>query len=339
LGLRDAAATGRRVRFKSFFIEASSFRVGTLRSSFRFSSIGDLDMNLADLSAKFSTDERCRELLCRLRWPVGVECPRCKQAAIELETDKELFYCKDCDYQFSVTAGTIFNDSHLPLTKWFMATLLLCEAKKGMSACQIQRTIGVSYKTAWYLCHRIRAAMVQASKQMLSGTVEMDETYIGGVERGGSTGRGTDKEVVIGIRQRGGDIRFYHVKNAKSNTLAKYIKNSVSVDVNRIITDDWIGYPKAMIKAGFHKDQHKTINHSAKIYVIGDIHTNTVENAFSLFKRAIRGSWHHISAKHLPAYLEEMEFRFNRRKHSDLFLDTLRHMVTAPILTFQKLTA
>jgi transposase-like protein len=340
LGLREAAAaTGRTVRFKSFFIEASSFRVGILRNSSRFASIGDLDMNLPDIASKFSTDERCRELLRRLRWPAGVECPRCKQATTELETEKELFYCKDCDYQFTVTAGTIFNDSHLPLTKWFMATLLLCEAKKGMSACQIQRTIGVSYKTVWYLCHRIRASMIEASKQMLDGTVEMDETYVGGVERGGSTGRGTDKEVVIGIRQRGGDIRFYHVKNAKSNTLAKYIKNSVSVDVNRIITDDWIGYPKAMIKAGFHKEQHKTINHSAKIYVIGDVHTNTVENAFSLFKRAIQGSWHHISAKHLPAYLEEMEFRFNRRKNRDLFLDTLRHMVTAPTLTFEKLTA
>jgi transposase-like protein len=327
------------LRFKSFFIEASSFRVGILRSSLRFSSIGDLDMNLADVTTKFSTDERCREMLRRLRWPLSVECPRCKQTATELETEKELFYCKDCDYQFTVTAGTIFNDSHLPLTKWFMATLLLCEAKKGMSACQIQRTIGVSYKTAWYLCHRIRAAMVEVDKQMLDGTVEMDETYIGGVEHGGSTGRGTDKEVVIGIRQRGGEIRFYHVKNAKSNTLAKYIKNSVSVDVSRIITDDWVGYPKAMIKAGIHKDQHKTINHSAKIYVIGDIHTNTVENGFSLFKRGIMGSWHHISAKHLAAYLEEMEFRFNRRKNSDLFLDTLRHMVTAPVLTFQKLTA
>jgi len=296
-------------------------------------------MNLADLSTQFSTDERCRELLRRLRWPAGVECPRCKEAATELETEKELFYCKPCDYQFTVTAGTIFNDSHLPLTKWFMATLLLCEAKKGISACQIQRTIGVSYKTAWYLCHRIRAAMKEADKPMLAGTVEMDETYVGGVEHGGKTGRGTDKEVVIGIRQRGGDLRFYHVKNAKSKTLAKYIKNAVSVDVSRIITDDWTGYPKAMIAAGIHKNQHKTINHSAKVYVIGDIHTNTVENAFSLFKRGVMGTWHHISPKHLASYLEEMEFRFNRRKDRNLFLDTLRHMVTAPVLTFEKLTA
>jgi transposase-like protein len=260
-------------------------------------------------------------------------------AATELETEKELFYCKDCDYQFTVTAGTIFNDSHLPLTKWFMAVLLLCEAKKGISACQVQRTIGVSYKTAWYLCHRILAAMVEASKPMLDGTVEMDETYVGGIERGGNTGRGTQKEVVVGIRQRGGDLRFYHVKNAKSKTLAKYIKEGVSVDVNRIITDDWIGYPKAMVNAGVHKDQHKTINHSRKVYVIGDVHTNTVENAFSLLKRGMMGTWHHVSAKHLAAYLEEMEFRFNRRKNPDLFLDTLRHMVTAPVLTFEKLTA
>jgi transposase-like protein len=325
--------------FKSFFIEANNFRVGTFRSCFLFlPSTGDLDMNLANLSTQFSTDERCREMLRRLRWPLGVECPRCKQAALELETDKELFYCKDCDYQFSVTAGTIFNDSHLPLTKWFTAALLLCEAKKGMSACQVQRTIGVSYKTAWYLCHRIRAAMVEVDKPMLSGTVEMDETYVGGVKHGGRGPHASEKEIVIGIRQRGGELRFYHVKNTKSKTLAKYLKDSVSVDLDKIITDDWVGYPKAMMKAGIHKDQHKTINHSAKVYVIGDIHTNTIENGFSLFKRGIMGSWHHISAKHLAAYLEEMEFRFNRRKDRDLFLDTLRHMITAPVLTFQKLT-
>src|SRR5579864_9697891 len=138
-------------------------------------------MNLADISTKFTTEDRCRELLRRLRWPNGALCPRCAQSAVDLETDKELFYCKSCDYQFSATVGTIFNDSHLPLTKWFMATLLLCEAKKGMSACQIQRTLGLgSYKTAWYLCHRIRAAMVESQKPMLDGKVEMDETYVGG---------------------------------------------------------------------------------------------------------------------------------------------------------------
>jgi transposase-like protein len=296
-------------------------------------------VTLIDIHTMFPTDEKCRELLRRLRWPLGVECPRCKEKAVELETEKELFYCKGCDYQFSVAAGTIFNDSHLPLMKWFMATLLLCEAKKGMSACQIQRTIGVSYKTAWYLCHRIRAAMAEVDKDMLDGTVEMDETYVGGRKRGGRGPHASEKEIVIGIRQRGGKLRFFHVKNTKSKTLAKYLKDSVSVDVDKIITDDWVGYPKAMMKAGIHKDQHKTINHSAKVYVIGDIHTNTVENAFSLLKRGMMGTWHHLSAKHLAAYLEEMSFRFNRRKRPDLFIDTLRHMITAPVLTFQKLTA
>jgi transposase-like protein len=296
-------------------------------------------MNLVELNGQFSTEDKCREQLIRLRWPEGVTCPRCKSRTISRLFTQNKFECSDCQYQFSVTVSTVFHDSHLPLTKWFLATLLICESKKGMSACQIQRTLGIgSYKTAWYLCHRIRAAMVEADKAMLDGTVEMDETYVGGVKRGGRGPHASEKEIVIGLRQRGGKLRFYHVKNTKSKTLAKYLKDSVSVDVDRIITDDWIGYPKAMMKAGIHKDQHKTINHSAKVYVIGDIHTNTVENAFSLLKRGMMGTWHHLSAKHLAAYLEEMSFRFNRRKNSDLFLDTLRHMVTAPVLTFQKLT-
>src|SRR5580658_10193104 len=123
-------------------------------------------MNLMDMNTMFSTDSKCRELLARLRFPEGPRCLRCKLPVVQLETEKHLFYCKECDYQFSVTAGTVFNDSHLPLEKWFAATFLLCEAKKGMSACQIQRTLGISYKTAWYLCHRIRAAMVESQKPM-----------------------------------------------------------------------------------------------------------------------------------------------------------------------------
>lgn len=300
-------------------------------------------MTLVDVINLFDTDEKCREILVRLRWPNGPECPRCKMPAVELETVKQLFYCKDCDYQFTVTAGTIFNDSHLPLQKWFLAVLLLCEAKKGMSASQLKRTIWGqhkgSYKTAWYLCHRIRAAMKEAERPMLDGTVEMDETYVGGRQRGKGRGwrkEGDTKQVVIGIRQRGGDVRFFHAEDARKGTLAKYIRENISEDVDVIITDDLPAYPSAV---GSHK--HETVNHTRKEYVrVGtDIHTNTIESAFSLLKRGIIGSWHKISAKHLPAYLAEMEFRFNRRKSSTLFLDTLRHMVTAPVLTFEKLTA
>jgi transposase-like protein len=288
----------------------------------------------------FATDAKCRELLVRLRWPEGPQCLRCKMPVVELETEKQLFYCKDCDYQFTVTAGTIFNDSHLPLNKWFIAVLLLCEAKKGMSACQMQRTLGIgSYRTAWYLCHRIRAAMVEVNRPMLDGKVEMDETYVGGKNWWqGKAAKNDNKEVVIGIRQRGGDLRFFHAKDARSGTLEKYIRENISEDVDILFTDDWKAYRSAA--KHLRKDgRHKTIRHKLRIYAKGDIYTNTVESAFSLLKRGIMGTWHKISAKHLQAYCEEMTFRFNRRKNSDLFIDTLRHMITTSVLTYEKLTA
>jgi transposase-like protein len=296
-------------------------------------------MNLMDINTLFSTDAKCRELLTRLRFPEGPRCLRCKGSVVELETEKQLFYCKDCDYQFSVTAGTVFNDSHLPLATWFAATLLLCEAKKGMSACQIQRTLGIGgYKTAWYLCHRIRHAMSQTDKPMLDGKVEMDVTYVGGMNRGkGHIAKNDNKEVVVGIRKRNGDLRFFHARDAKGGTLAQYIRENISEDVEVIFTDDASANDAAIRKA--KRTNHKKINHSSGVYVMGDIHTNTVESAFSLLKRGIMGTWHRLSAKHLPAYLEEMEFRFNRRNRSDLFLDTLRHMVMASVLTFEKLIA
>jgi transposase-like protein len=291
-------------------------------------------MNLMDINTMFSTDAKCREFLTRLRFPEGPRCLRCKAPVVELETEKQLFYCKDCDYQFSVTAGTIFNDSHLPLEKWFIATLLLCEAKKGISACQIQRTLGIgSYKTAWYLCHRIRAAMKEAST-MLDGTVEIDETYIGGKAR-----RGMPipiKQPVIGIRQRGGQLRLIHVADVKAKTVREILGDHISEDVEVIVTDESAVYPFA-----FNKDQrakHKTLQHKRE-YVSGLVHTNTAESAFSLLKRGIMGTWHNISAKHLQSYLNEMVFRFDRRKNADLFVDTLRHMVTEPTLTFERLTA
>lgn len=303
-------------------------------------------MTLPEVNSLYSTDDRCRELLERLRWPEGVICPRCKDKRISRLKDYARYECVGCEYQFTVTSGTVFHDSHLPLPIWFIAVLLLCEAKKGMSAHQLKRTIwGLnkgSYKTAWYLCHRIRAAMKEVDRPMLDGTVEMDETYVGGRERGKGKGWNrpdNNKEIVIGLRQRGGELRFFHAEDVKSGTLAQFIKENVSTDVDVMVTDEYPGYPKAMIAAGIKGGQHKTIRHKAKVYVDGDVHTNTVESAFSLLKRGIMGTWHKISAKHLPAYLEEMTFRFNRRKSSALFLDTLRHMVTAPALPFDKLTA
>jgi len=295
-------------------------------------------MTLLDIQRLFDTDEKCREVLVRLRWPNGVECPRCCSKRIAWIKANKQFDCAECEYHFSVTAGTVFNDSHLPLTTWFTAVILLVEARKGFSANQMKRTLGVSYKTAWYLCHRIRAAMKEYDKTMLEGTVEMDETYVGGRKRGaGIRGRGAEKEIVIGLRQRNGDLRFFHAKDAKSATLAQYIRENVSEDVDVMVTDEWSAYPDAMRRTG-KIDRHKTIRHKGHVYVDGDIHTNTVESAFSLLKRGVIGTWHRISAKHLAAYLDEMTFRFNRRKSPALFLDTLRHMVTAHPLTFEALT-
>jgi transposase-like protein len=143
---------------------------------------------------------------------------------------------------------------------------------------------------------------------------------------------------VVGLRQRGGEVRYFHAEDAKSGTLAQYIKDNISEDVDVIVTDECNAYPSAVKSLGI-TEKHRTIKHKAKIYVDGEIHTNTVESAFSLLKRGIIGSWHRISAKHLESYLQEMEFRFNRRNSKTLFLDTLRHMVTADPLTFEELTA
>jgi transposase-like protein len=298
-------------------------------------------VNLCTLIEQFGTEEKCREYLEVLRWRDGIKCPRCEHAQTSKIANREQYYCLKCHYNFSVTAGTIFNDSHLPLMKWFLCTYLLCESKKGMSANQLKRTLGVSYKTAWYLCHRIRAAMKEVNPEPLDGIVEIDETYVGGKERGCGPGRRKDsnKEVVIGIKQRGGELRFFHAEDVKSGTLAKYIKENVSPDVEVIMTDDYVGYPKALTAAEVWGAEHKTVNHSAGIYVDGDITTNGIESAFSLLKRGIIGSWHKVSAKHLTAYLDEMTFRFNNRSNPYLFRDTLIKLIEAPVLEYKKLTA
>jgi transposase-like protein len=304
-------------------------------------------MTLLELTQSYSTDDTCREILTRLRWPDGVKCLRCANPTVWWVDSRKQFTCSQCNYQFSALTGTIFHDSHLPLPTWFLAVLLLCEAKKGMSAMQLKRTLWGehkgSYKTAWYLCHRIRAAMASAEKGKMYGTVEMDETYVGGKAVGeGSNWRRRQKElkqVVVGIKQRNGDLRFFHAEDAKLGTLAKYIKENLAGDVEVIMTDELPAYPGAIAMAGHSQGKHQTVNHSGKIYVDGNITTNGIESAFSLLKRGIIGSWHKVSAKHLPAYLEEMTFRFNRRGRADLFVDTLRHMVTADPLTFEELTA
>jgi len=298
---------------------------------------------LCEVLKEFGSDESCRDYLEALRWPDKINCPRCDSEKISRVYERKVFDCDSCRYQFSVLAGTILQDTKLPLPTWFATVYLMCESKKGISANQVNRMMGGSYKTAWYLCHRIRAAMSSASEDRpkLGGTIEVDETFVGGIQRGNQHKPGhpqCKKEVVIGIRQRGGELRFFHAEDVKSGTLAKYIKENIAHDVDVIMTDEFGAYPSAIAKAGVFAE-HKTIKHKAKVYVDGDVHTNTVESAFSLLKRGIVGTWHRISAKHLSAYLDEMEFRFNNRSNPYLFRDTLMNLIEAPVLEYKKLTA
>ncbi len=229
-------------------------------------------VNLCTLIEQFNSEKKCREYLEALRWTDGISCPRCQSDKISKIVKRNQYDCDACRYQFSVTAGTVFNDSHLALWKWFLATYLLCESRKGMSANQIKRTLGISYKTAWYLCQRVRSAMKDVNPEPLDGIVEIDETYVGGRKRGKRFQEHRDhKECVIGIKQRNGDLRFFHAEDAKTGVLAKYIRENVSQDVHVIMTDELRAYPGAIEMAGHSRAKHKTVNHSAGVYLMKDL--------------------------------------------------------------------
>ena len=292
-------------------------------------------MDLCKLVEMYGDDENCRAAIENMRWPDGVTCPACKSNKISRIVARNQFDCDSCRYQFSATVGTIFHDTHLPLHKWFLATYLLCESKKGMSALQMQRLLKVAYRTSWYLCHRIRKAMQEVEpRAKMGGTVEIDETYVAGKKRRWRAKN--EPQVVIGIRQRNGNLRLIRAKDAKSNTVRQIINANVGGHVEVILTDESAIYPWALDK--IQKGKHKTINHSRE-YAHGDVHTNTVESAFSLLKRGIVGTWHKVSAKHLPAYLDEMCFRFNNRKNPYLFRDTIIKLIQTPNMEYKQLTS
>jgi transposase-like protein len=300
-------------------------------------------IDLCELMNLYGDEQSCRTYLEHLRWPNGIHCPKCNGKKISSILKRDQYNCdnEECRYQFSVTADTQLHDTHLPLVKWFLATFLICQSRKGMSANQLKRMLRINYRTAWYLCHRIRDAMKATNPQPLGGTVEVDETFVGGRNKGHQFKVGNPeckKQVVIGIRQRGGDLRFFHAQDVKAGTLAKYIRENISQDVDVIMTDEFAGYPSAIAKSGV-LCEHKTIKHKDGIYVDGDIYTNTVESAFSLLKRGIVGTWHRVSAKHLQAYLDEMCFRFDNRKNPYLFRDTLLKLLRAEHLEYKDLIA
>ena len=295
-------------------------------------------MNLSTLMVDFDTDSECRTMLEDLRWPQGVRCVKCNSDHITLIRTRKQYACSACKHRFSVTTGTLFNDTHLALPKWFMAVLLMVEAKKGMSARQMQRTLGVAKKTAWYLCHRIREAMAELEREKLTGRVEVDETYIGGKRQGHGRGRGNylaNKTMVLAALQRGGEVRFSTGPVNTKKVLHGFVKSTVDDDATHIYTDDWPGYNDV----GDEDTQHESVNHSHNEWVRGDVHTNTVEGAFGLLKRSIVGSFHQISTKHIDRYLTEAEFKYNNRKNPYLFRDTLRKLVTTDHIEYKKLTA
>lgn len=292
------------------------------------------ELNMMQLMERFGSDEKCHAYLEQLRWPEGVRCPRCSSDKISRIHERKQFMCDGCTYQFSVRVGTIFHDSHLPLSKWFVAIYLMGESLKGVSANQLKRTLGVSYKTAWYLCHRIRAAVKDADNSLLSGIVEVDETFVGGRRRGVGSGNRDNKNMVLGAIERGGKLRLKLEKRPDRKTLHTFIKANVSDDAEAIMTDEWPAYRGC----GDADTRHETVNHREKEWVRGECHTNTVESAWSLFKRSVVGSYHQISAKHLERYLHEFEFRFNNRNNPYLFRDTLLRLIASENLEYKELT-
>jgi transposase-like protein len=279
------------------------------------------EINLNELALHFHDEDSARELLERLRWPNGVECPHCGSLEVyKLEAKpnsktpvrKGVYKCKACRKQFTVTVDTIFEDSHIPLHKWLLAFHLICSSKKGMSAHQLHRMLGVSYKSAWFMAHRIRYAMSQSPlAEKLSGTIEADETYIGGKAHG-KRGRGAENKIpVFALVQRNGDVRSFKTERVTANKLKNYIREHVDAS-STIMTDEFLAYK------GLGKEfNHQTVNHGSGEYVNGEAHTNTAEGYFSLLKRGITGVYHHVSNKHLSLYLNEFNFRYNGRKVTD----------------------
>jgi transposase-like protein len=305
-------------------------------------------MNLIDVNDKFKTEESCWDYLEQMRWPDGIRCVTCGNAEVSTITRKvsaksenkrgKLYQCLEtsCQQQFSATSGTIFHDSHLPLTKWFLAVALIADAKKGVSAKQLQRHLGIgSYKTAWYLAHRIRKAMEDTEGSLFTGTVEVDETYIGGRYDKRRKRARYEKPAVVGLIERGnsGRVRTMRLNTVSKATLVGTILQHTDESAH-IMTDEHAGY-----KSVNTIRKHDSVNHIKEEWVRGNVHTNSIENYWSLFKRGLIGSFHQVSVKHLERYMAEFDYRFNNRKDVDIFIKTIARMCNVSPMQYQQLTA
>lgn len=273
----------------------------------------------ADLQNPIFTNENAaREALEAVRWPNGPVCPHCGAVdRIALVEGKKhthrpgLYYCNSCKGQFTVTVGSVFERSKVPLTKWWMATFLLCSSKKGISSHQLHRSLDVTYKTAWFMSHRIREAMREGGFGPLGGEgkfVEADETFVGGKARNRAYKPPPPKEPVLALVERDGRVRSFHIPEVTATTLKPIIVDAIAKD-SHFRTDESGVYWE--VGEGFAS--HRTVVHSIREYVRGDAHTNTIEGYFSIFKRGVYGCYFHVSQTHLKRYLCEFDFRYNYR--------------------------
>lgn len=277
---------------------------------------------IVDFGNQFTNNDACLEWLKNHLYPNGIFCKKCNRITKHhKDTGRPSYSCDYCGHHFHPTTGTIFEKSTTPLKSWFHAIYLMSSTRCGIPAKQIQRETGVTYKTAWRMFRQIRT-LLNEDVSTLSGEVEADETYIGG-RRHGKRGRGArGKTTVMGITQRGGKVMASVVPNVEQSTIIPFITKNVSPDIV-LYTDEFSVYDH-FTRIGFN---HKCINHSAKIYAAGRVHTNTIEGFWSLLKRGISGTYHAISPKYLQSYLNEYAFRYNHRKdESPMFMTILQQI-------------
>jgi transposase-like protein len=293
-------------------------------------------MTIPQWERAFPHEDACCAYLVGHRWPQGVACPRCGNVNVKPHgTMAWNWLCNECspsetNYRFSHITGTVFENTNKPLREWFRVVHLMLTSKKGISALQVMRMMGFgSYRTAWSMCHRIRAALLDKDFTKLMGIVEADETFVGGKAKNrhkdrrgdgsGGTG-GMGKAVIAGAVQRKGNVVARVVANVRADTLTGFIREAVSHKVSLLCTDQWVGY-KHLNK---EFPQHQTIDHARGEYVVGAIHTNTIEGFWSLIKRGMVGTFHKVSRKYLPLYVAEFQFRYNNRENDNIFAEAIR---------------
>ena len=282
-------------------------------------------MTLAELRERFKTEDDCKAFIQAARWPNGVLCPRCGNDKVyALKKRPWHWQCQKCakhGYRFSITTGTVFENTKYPLRTWFEVGYLMCQSKKGISALQIHRQIGSGdYRTAWFICHRLRAAMKNEEFTRLVGKVEVDETYVGGKGKnrhrkdrfkgGGTAG----KIPVIGAISRKGNVVCQIIENTDTGTLDRFVRRTVDEEVSLVATDEHSGY--RFLSPAY---PHQAVRHIKGEYVRGEVHTQYIDSFWSLLKRGIIGSYHNVSKDYLPLYLNEFTFRHNERKNPDIF--------------------